>query len=96
MSCYRLSKRAQVDLADTWTYIGERSPAAADRLLDRINNAFRDLAASPEMGPRYEDLPGDLRFFPVRKYVIFYRPIADGVEIVRVLHGARDFRAALE
>jgi plasmid stabilization system protein ParE len=28
--------------------------------------------------------------------VIFYRPIKDGVEIVRVLHGARDLGRALQ
>ena len=28
--------------------------------------------------------------FPVREYLIFYRPIDDGVEIVRVLHGKRN------
>ncbi|MGB8353529.1 MAG: type II toxin-antitoxin system RelE/ParE family toxin [Chthoniobacteraceae bacterium] len=26
----------------------------------------------------------------VSKYLIFYRPIDDGIELIRVLHGARD------
>ena len=34
-----------------------------------------------------------VRVFPVsrfKKYLVFYRPVADGIEILRVLHGARD------
>jgi toxin ParE1/3/4 len=31
-----------------------------------------------------------LRSLSVGNYLIFYRPLADGIEIVRVLHGARD------
>lgn len=40
-----------------------------------------------------------LRRWPIpgfRNYLIFYRPMENGVEIVRVLHGARDIAAALE
>ena len=31
-----------------------------------------------------------------RNYLIFYRELPDGVEIVRVLHGARDIQRILE
>ncbi|MGH9438287.1 MAG: type II toxin-antitoxin system RelE/ParE family toxin, partial [Terriglobia bacterium] len=37
--------------------------------------------------------------FPVKdfpKYLIFYRPIRDGIEVVRVIHGARDIPALFE
>lgn len=54
------------------------------------------LAATPEMGGRYEsdniELAG-MRVFPVsrfRNYLIFYQPTALGIEVIRVLHGARD------
>jgi len=39
-----------------------------------------------------EDLAPSLRSFPVGNYLIFYRPITDGVEVVRMLHGARELR----
>jgi toxin ParE1/3/4 len=32
----------------------------------------------------------NLRSFPVGSYVIFYRPIEEGIEVIRVLHSARD------
>jgi toxin ParE1/3/4 len=37
-----------------------------------------------------------LRSFPVKNYVIFYRPLEDGIEIVRVLHGAQDLPPLFE
>jgi toxin ParE1/3/4 len=40
-------------------------------------------------------LASGLRSFPVGRYVIFYMPTPKGVEIVRVLHGARDADSAL-
>jgi toxin ParE1/3/4 len=33
---------------------------------------------------------------PVRDYLVFYRLVDDFVEVVRVLHGARDIEALLE
>jgi toxin ParE1/3/4 len=38
------------------------------------------------------DLQG-VRWFPVKgfpKVLVFYRPLNDGVEVLRVLHGAQD------
>lgn len=48
------------------------------------------LARNPKAGRERPDLAPRLRSFPVARYVLFYRPIDDGVEIVRVLHGSRD------
>jgi len=39
------------------------------------------------------------RVFPVRgfgKHLVFYRPVEDGIEILRVIHGARDIEALFE
>lgn len=53
------------------------------------------------MGARYEPddpLSEDIRVFPVsrcKKYLIFYRPIAGGIEVLRVLHGVRDIHGLL-
>jgi toxin ParE1/3/4 len=42
------------------------------------------------MGRERPDLRAGLRSFTVGSYLIIYRPLADGIEVVRVLHGARD------
>jgi toxin ParE1/3/4 len=80
---------AERDLLEIWVHIAEESFEAADRLLDTIDETCRKLADTPGLGRRREELAAGLRSFPVGNYVIFYRPIEDGIEVVRVLHGAR-------
>jgi toxin ParE1/3/4 len=41
-----------------------------------------------------EDIGAGIRCIVVGEYLIFYRPIADGIEIMRVLHGRRDIQQA--
>jgi len=48
------------------------------------------LSEQPGVGRDRSDVLSGLRGFPVGNYVIFYQPVDDGIEIVRVLHGARD------
>ena len=45
------------------------------------------------MGRARDELAPDLRSFPFGRYVIFYEPIEDGIDVVRVLHSARDIDA---
>lgn len=78
------------DLAEMWEYIGANNPDAADRLLDNINDKVKLIAESPYIGREREELAPGIRSFPAGRYLIFYRPIAGGIEIVRVLHGSRD------
>jgi toxin ParE1/3/4 len=85
--------RAKTDLAEIWDYIADDSEARADAFIETIDRKFRALAGRPDMGRVRDELETGLRSFPVGRYVIFYRPIPEGVEIVRVLHGARDLDA---
>jgi toxin ParE1/3/4 len=87
--------RALVDLAEIWAFIAEDSVKHADRFAALIDSQFRALARQSHMGRSRPDLATDLRSFPLGRYVIFYVPIAKGVEIVRVLHGARDIESVL-
>ena len=81
--------RAEVDLIDIWRYIAQDSPANADRMLDRINETLSRLSAVPFMGQARFDLAPGLRMFPVGNYLIFFRPIEGGIDVIRVLHGKR-------
>ncbi len=91
MSQYRVSEAASADLEEIWVFIAEDDPHAADRFIRDIVSRFPKLASMPHLGRSREELSHRLRSFPVAHYVIFYRPIQDGIEIVRILHGARDF-----
>jgi len=86
---------ARVDLLDIWNYVADDSPTKADRLLDSINKHCRTLARFPKMGRARNELGPSLRSFPVGNYVIFYREISKGIEIFRVLHGARDIEGII-
>ena len=81
---------ADADLIEIWIYIAEDSSSAADRLLDRINNIYQIVAENPMMGQSREHLAPGLRSFPMGNYLIFYRPVENGIEIVRVLNASRD------
>jgi toxin ParE1/3/4 len=93
----RLQRTAQAeeDLIDIWLYIPHDDVGAADHLLDTLDDAFLLLAAQPALGRERPDIAVGLRHFPVRRYLILYREISDGIEIVRVVHGARDMSALL-
>ena len=83
------SPRAREDLIELWTYIAMDDPAAADRLLDAIEEKLLMLATSQRLGPSRPDIAPGLRLFPIRRYVILYRELPDGIEVVRVVHGMR-------
>lgn len=82
--------RALADLAEIWAYIADDSTKNADAFAGLIDEKFHALARQPGMGRARPELGKSLRSFPVGRYVIFYLPLPKGVEIVRVLHGARD------
>jgi toxin ParE1/3/4 len=83
--------RAAADLREIRVYIAADNPAAADRLLDKLEKACATLAAFPASGQARPDLGKDLRYRPVENYVILYCIAEDGVDIVRIMHGARNF-----
>lgn len=84
------SPRSRGDYLEIWLYIARDNADAADRLVSSFDEKLNLLAKSPEMGKPEEDLAPSLRSFPVGNYLLYYRPILDGIELVRVLHGARD------
>lgn len=84
---------AEADAVEIWFHIAADNIEAADRLLDRLNGVIRAISLQPHLGKSIEELAPNLRFFPVGSYLIFYRPSSDGIEIVRLLHSARDITA---
>jgi toxin ParE1/3/4 len=79
-----------LDLIEIWDYISTDNPNAADKLVLAIDEKCNPLARQPEIGRIRPDLGSDIRSFAHRRYLILYRIVADGVEIIRVVHGARN------
>jgi toxin ParE1/3/4 len=96
MKQIRVSSAAGADLEEIWFYIAQDDVGAADKFVHVVVSRFPRLASMPELGRRREELSRGLRSFPVGRYIIFYRRVESGVEIVRVLHGARDLPPLFE
>ncbi|HWU50149.1 MAG TPA: type II toxin-antitoxin system RelE/ParE family toxin [Asticcacaulis sp.] len=88
----RLLRSAQAlrDLDDIWFYIAQDSIDAADAWLDHLFDKATALSGRPAMGRARPELGTEIRSLPVHAYMLFYRPLNDGIELVRVLHSSRD------
>lgn len=90
MSAYTLSPDALQDLQDIWDFIALDNAHAANKLEDEFFEAFENLALHPRMGHSRSDLTErNVRLWP-GSYLIVYRAIPIALQIVAVLHGARD------
>jgi toxin ParE1/3/4 len=99
---YVIAPAADRDTDNHFRYIARHNYEAAVRFLRATEASYDRLVGMPELGERQEyrqqRLAG-LRAWQVRgfeNYLIFYRPIEHGIEIVRVLHAARDIAALFE
>jgi toxin ParE1/3/4 len=100
---YRVLPAADVDLDHQADYLAsEASLDTALRFYDAARTTFDKIAQNPGIGQKRETLNPRLTGLRVwrvegfEKHLIFYRPGDDGVEIVRVLHGARDIDSVLD
>jgi toxin ParE1/3/4 len=96
VSQLRISPRASADLIEIWSYIADDSVANADAFVDKLYQTILALGRQPGSGRQREELAPGIQSFPVGRYMIFYRGVAGAIEIVRVLHGARDIESIFE
>jgi toxin ParE1/3/4 len=90
MSQLRISPRATADLLEIWSYIADDSVANADAFVDKLYETIQTLGRQPGLGRRREELAPGIQSFPHDRYILFYRAVPGAIEIVRVLHSARD------
>ena len=89
----RFSDQAEADLDEIWGYAAEYNAKTADQKIARIVTTCFTLIDTPELGRRREEFRAKLRSFPVGNHLIFYRVVPERVDILRILHGARDLEA---
>lgn len=91
MTGYRLTKAAAADLQGIRDYIARDSRVAALRVVRKLRQSMAGLAAMPGKGHRRTDLTAKpVLFWGVYSYLVVYRPNTKPLEILRVIHGARD------
>jgi plasmid stabilization system protein ParE len=97
MSRFIVTRDARADLLTIANYIADFSIEAAHRVTDEIESSFAQLANMPGMGHfREEVLDRHFRFWRVHSYLICYRWDVTPIQIIAVVHGARDLDAFFE
>ena len=98
----RLRRRADSDIDTCFAWIAKDNPAAALRFLDALELTCDALSRMPGIGsPRYAGIPlvHGVRMLAIKdfeNYLLFYLEREDCVDVIRVLHGARDIPEALQ
>ena len=98
MKRYVLAPGAARDLVEIWRYIRKES---SENLASRVERVIREkivlLAGSQRAGHlRHDFTDADVGFFPVYSYLIVYRPDTTPLQVVAILHGARDVARLFE
>lgn len=91
-----LTAEAEADLEQIATYVAEQSPGSALKLVRELRQRCESLSDAPRgypLVPRYEQW--GIRRRPFGGFLIFYRVGKDTIEIIHVLHGARDYESLL-
>jgi len=92
-------RKALEDIEDIVLFIAQDSPKSAQAFRETLEQTCALLADMPDMGAARDfenPLLAGIRLWPLKrfeKYLLFYRTPGDTVEIIRVVHGARDLPA---
>lgn len=92
MVIIKKTPQAEEDIYAIWHYIAidQRSPNNADNHIRQLEVTMRTLAGSPLIGTRKDEYTIGILQFPFGNYLIFYFPLNNGIEVIRVLHAARN------
>lgn len=90
MKRVRFTHRAREDLLEIWVRIALANEPVANAVYDRIEERCRRLADFPEMAPVRPEIAAQARALVIERWLALYRIVPDGVQIVRIVDGARD------
>lgn len=96
MKRVNITPAANRDANEIFAYIARDDPVAAGELIQRIFQSAKRLADFPERGRARAELGPGARAIIVGRYLILYRVGPDTVDIMRVVHGARDLAGLLD
>ena len=95
MAALQYTRRAAQELRaiHRWVVV-ESGEDRADAVVQRLATTMTLLSEQPLLGRERPELAAGVRSFPVWPYVIFYRPLAGGCRVMRVVHGHQDLGRA--
>jgi|SRR5882672_822722 len=92
MGLVRRTILSKLDYQLIHEYIAADNKPAADKVLRTFDEKVALLSDMPGAGTSRPDLGKEVRSLPVGNYLLIYRPTAAGIELLRVIHGARKVR----
>jgi len=99
---FTLASGVEDELWAIWEHIADDNPDAATQVVEAACETCKALAANPGLGrlrkfrnPRLKGVRS-WRVSGFDNYLIFYRAIPDGIEVLHVYHGARDIEALFD
>lgn len=96
MSRYVINLLASQDLNQIADYFTETNLEAGERFFRAFNRKCQQLVAFPNSGKSYAIIRPEIRGLSLDGYIIFYRLLDDGIEILRVVSGRRNFPSLFE
>ena len=93
---FALTPEARNNLGEILLDIAEDSPDAAERLRSEFYERLQSLGRSPGIGHYHEELLSrKYRFWNFHSYVVAYVWEAKPIQVISVVHGARDLAVFL-
>lgn len=88
---------AQSELDDILFYISlvDRRPATGERIYYEIRDRVDEHATQGHPGQRHPDAPESWLYLRYKRWLIFYQPHAEGIEVLRVVDSVRDLPSQL-
>jgi toxin ParE1/3/4 len=96
MPSFRLTKQAKDDLKFIARYTQEIwGRDQRNKYLGILDNCFHLLADEPDLGMACDEIRKNYRKFCIERHIIFYRKVADDIDVVRILHCRMDVEKQL-
>jgi toxin ParE1/3/4 len=86
----KYTAHAEADLDEIIEFQITENPEYAKKIFQEIASKLTSLEKNPFLGKPKDEILFQLRSFPAKKYIIFYTPIKDGIEVFRIIHSSRD------
>lgn len=91
MPSFTLTKKAKADMLSIGRYTMQKwGKVQRNKYLKQLDTAFFELAKTPEIGRKCNDIRNGYYRYGIGKHLIFYHRTNNDIEIVRILHGSMD------
>ena len=92
----KYTSSVEADIDEIFEFLLNEGEDYAKKILGEIAAKLTLLEKNVYLGKTKDDILFNLRSFPAKKYIIFYTPIEDGIEVFRILHSSRNIEGLFD